>query len=95
LRCSFLGRTHQPVLHYSGSQECTNQSQQPLVADPFGNLREQSVVVDPVVDARYWVAGKKTSDGVMNSSLGSSVATRTRSNLPFFPPGPALKVNRY
>jgi site-specific DNA recombinase len=39
LRCSFLGRTHQPVLHYSGSQECTNQSQQPLIADPFGDLR--------------------------------------------------------
>src|ERR1022692_1345710 len=33
---------------YSGSQERTNQSQQPLIADPFGNLREQSVVIDPV-----------------------------------------------
>src|ERR1039457_4342934 len=33
---------------YSGSQERTNQSQQPLIADPFGNLREQSVVIEPV-----------------------------------------------
>jgi hypothetical protein len=48
LRCSFLGRTHQPVLHYSGSQERTNQFQQPLIADLFDDLREQSVVVDPV-----------------------------------------------
>ena len=48
MRCSFLSRTHQPVLHYSGSQERTNQFQQPLIADPFGDLREQSVVVDPV-----------------------------------------------
>src|SRR6266851_5513575 len=48
LRRAFLGRTYQPVLHYSGSQECTNQSQQPLIADTFGYLREQSVVVDPI-----------------------------------------------
>jgi hypothetical protein len=33
---------------YSGSQERTNQSQQPLIADPLGDLREQSVVVDPI-----------------------------------------------
>ena len=39
LRRSFLGRTHQSVLHYSGSQERTNQSQQPPIADPVGNLR--------------------------------------------------------
>jgi site-specific DNA recombinase len=48
LRRSFLGRTHQPILHYSSSQERTDQLQQPLIADPFGNLCEQSVVVDPV-----------------------------------------------
>ena len=48
LRCSFLGRTHQPVLHYAGSQEGTNQFQQTFIADPFGNLCKQSVVVDPI-----------------------------------------------
>ena len=39
LRCSFFRRIHQPVLHYSGSQKRTNQFQQPLIADPFGDLR--------------------------------------------------------
>src|ERR1700739_4949391 len=48
LRRPFFGRTHQPVLHYSGSQEGPDQFQQTLIADSFGNLREQSVVVDPV-----------------------------------------------
>src|SRR6267378_515562 len=48
LRSPFLARTYQPVLHHSGLQERANQFQQTLVADPFGDLREQSVVVDPV-----------------------------------------------
>ena len=66
MRCSFLGRTHQPVLHYSGSQERSNQFQQPLIADPFGDLREQSVVVDPVVGkfAKYNRASEYGTRGV-------------------------------
>jgi len=40
-------------------------------------------------------AGRNTSEGVRNCTLGSSVTTRMRSKRPFFPPRLESKVNRY
>src|SRR6185437_9691154 len=37
LRSPFHARTDQPVLHHPGIQECSNEFQQPLVLNPFGD----------------------------------------------------------
>src|SRR4030088_207378 len=44
---STLGLTN-PVFHHSGIQERPNELQQPLVADSFGDLPHQFVVVDAI-----------------------------------------------
>lgn len=43
---------------------------------------------------RYSTGGRNTSEGVRNSTFGTSETTRTRSNLPFFPPLPT-KLSKY
>ena len=48
LRCSFLRRTHQPVLHHSHFQECPDQSEHSLVGHPPCDRVHQSVVIDPI-----------------------------------------------
>jgi hypothetical protein len=48
LRSPFYAGAGQPVLHYTGIQECPDEFQQPLVLDPFGNLTHQFVVIDSV-----------------------------------------------
>jgi hypothetical protein len=48
LRRSLDARTDQPILHYPCFEERSQQGQQPFVADPLGDPRQQSVVVDPV-----------------------------------------------
>ena len=48
LRRSLVDRTHQPVFHHSRLEKRPDQLQQALIADPFGDLRHQFVVRDPI-----------------------------------------------
>ncbi|MGY4623878.1 hypothetical protein ACVWY3_001634 [Bradyrhizobium sp. USDA 4486] len=48
LRRTLLRRADQPCLHHTRSQEATDELEEALVSDPFGNEPHQDVVVDPV-----------------------------------------------